>query len=213
MDVDFESMETLKHGIWLNDQVINHYLMDSLAKRDKVMCGKDAGRRRSHFFSSFFIQNMFDEMNNNSHLRGKYNYDNVRGWGKKVPGGDVFNLKYIVCPVNIGNMHWCCAVIFMEEKRIQYYDSMRGTDKGKMEGILSYLKDEYKKNHDDIFDASGWALVDCSRDIYCQRNGFDCGVFTCMYADFISRDLLPVFQQSHISKCRDRIAASILKYL
>ena len=170
-DVEFESMETLKHGIWLNDEVINHYLKDFLTKRDNEMCELDAGRRRSHFFSSFFIQNMFDEKNKNIHLRGKYNYDNVRRWGKKVPGGDVFNLKYIVCPVNIENMHWCCAVIFMEEKRIQYYDSMRGTDKGKMEGLLNYLKDEYKKNHDDMFDASGWALVDCSGEIYCQQNG------------------------------------------
>jgi hypothetical protein len=31
----------------------------------------------------------------------------------------------------------------MEDKRIQYYDSMGGTDKAKLVGLLEYVKDEY----------------------------------------------------------------------
>ena len=56
---------------------------------------------------------MFDEKNLNPSLRGKYNYKNVKRWGKKVPGKDIFNLRYIVCPINLDNMHWTSAVIFM----------------------------------------------------------------------------------------------------
>jgi hypothetical protein len=40
--------------------------------------------------------------------------------------------------------------------------------------------------------------------------GFDCGVFTCMFADFISKDCPLVFGQSHVTQCRERIALSIL---
>lgn len=41
--------------------------------------------------------------------------------------------------------------------------------------------------------------------------GFDCGVFTCMFADFVTKDCEPVFQQEHITQCRQRIALSIMK--
>ena len=35
-------------------------------------------------------------------------------------------------------------------------------------------------------------------------------VFTCMFADFISRDCPPTFTQDHINMCRKRMALSIL---
>lgn len=41
--------------------------------------------------------------------------------------------------------------------------------------------------------------------------GFDCGVFTCMFADFVTKDCEPVFNQTHITQCRQRIALSIMK--
>ncbi len=104
------------------------------------LCAKNPGRRRSHFFNSFFVQNLFNEKNNNMALRGKYNYQKVVNWGQKVPGANIFNLKYLVCPVNLDNMHWTCAIVFMEEKYIQYYDSMGATDMKCLDGILQYLR-------------------------------------------------------------------------
>ena len=73
----------------------------------------------------------------------KYNYANVRGWSKKVPGGDIFDLKYILCPYNYDNLHWTLAVIFMEEKRVQWYDSCGGTVKRILDGLIRYLKDKF----------------------------------------------------------------------
>ena len=40
--------------------------------------------------------------------------------------------------------------------------------------------------------------------------GYDCGVFTCMFADFLSKDCPLVFEQSHVTQCRERIAVSIM---
>ncbi|KAL7543627.1 hypothetical protein ACHAXR_012914 [Thalassiosira sp. AJA248-18] len=206
------SLQTLNPGQWLNDEIINYFLKNCLAKRDEKLCAKQGpGRKRSHFFNSFFVQTMFDEKNNNPKLRGVYNYKNVKRWSKKVPGKDIFNLKYVVCPINLDNMHWTSAVIFMEEKRIQYYDSMGGTDRTKLEGLLQYLKDEYRVKKGGELDVDEWELVCCTRDTPRQRNGFDCGVFTCMFCDFISKDCPLLFNQEHINQCRDRIALSIMK--
>ena len=125
---------------------------------------------------------------------------------------DIFNLKYILCPINLYNMHWTSDVIYIEEKRIQYYDSMGGTDRAKLKGLLEYVKDEYKvKNGGQEMDVSEWELVSCTADTPQQRNGFECGVFTCMFCDFISKVRSLVFNQSHIDQCRDQVALSIMK--
>lgn len=38
----------------------------------------------------------------------------------------------------------------------------------------------------------------------------DCGVFTCMFAELVSRDCPLAFSQEHIPQCRERIALAIL---
>ena len=40
--------------------------------------------------------------------------------------------------------------------------------------------------------------------------GYDCGVFTCMFADFLSKDCPLVFSQEDINQCRERIVLSIM---
>jgi hypothetical protein len=173
--VQRRSMQTLRQGIWLNDEVINYFLKNCLNSHDIKICAKEPGRRRrSHFFNSFFVQTMFDEKNINKKLSGKYNYEKVKGWSKNVPGKDIFNLKYIFFPINLNNRHWTVAVIFMEAKRIQYYDSMGKTDWAKMEGLLQYVKDEYRVKNGkemDEMDAIEWKLVSCKKDTPRQENG------------------------------------------
>jgi hypothetical protein len=165
------SMHTLRPGQWLNDEVINYFLKICLAKRDKKLCAREPGRRRSYFFNSFFMQTIFDEKNNDPNLRRRYNFENVRRWSKKVPGKDIFNLKYIIYPINLDNMHWTSAVIFMEEKKIQYYDSLGGTRWSKLIGLLEYVKDEYRAKNGKDMDVSDWKLVSCSKGTPRQRNG------------------------------------------
>jgi Ulp1 family protease len=107
------SMQTLRQGQWLNDEVINYFLKHCLAKRDIRICASQSGRKRSHYFSSYFIQRLFDMKNNNPSLRCKYNYHNVKRWLNKVPGMNIFKLKNIFVPINIDNKHWTLAVIYM----------------------------------------------------------------------------------------------------
>ena len=62
-------------------------------------------------------------------------------------------------------------MIFMEDKRIQYYDSMGGTDWAKLEGLLQYVKDEYRAKNGKETDAMEWELVPCKMDTPRQENG------------------------------------------
>ena len=187
------SMKTLHPEKWLNDEVISYFLKTCLSNRDKNLCAKQPGRRRSHFFNSFFTQSMFDEKNADSNLRGKYCYSNVASWGTKVPGGDIFGLKYIICPINVENVHWISAVVFMEEKRIQMYDSKGGTDMIKLQGIFQYLQDEYRTKKGGELDANEWALVGCTRETPRQQNGKS--------FKYAMHSILPLVFSPHLINC------------
>lgn len=206
--VQRHSFRTLRDGAWLNDEVI-HFFLAMLTNRDEEMCQKDPNRRRSHFFKSFFVTKL---LNVGSIVQdGEYQYQNVKRWSKKVPGKDIFDLDKIIFPINIGSMHWVCAVAFMQEKKIQFYDSMGGDGMYYLKQLFRYLKDEHMdKKKMPLPDEDQWQLVPCQQDTPQQSNGYDCGVFTCMFADFVSKDCPLIFTQQHVSLCRQRMALSIL---
>jgi sentrin-specific protease 1 len=173
-----QSMRRLRDGTWLNDEVINFYLKHCLNQKDKLKCIKSPGRKRSHFFSTYFVQNLFDDRNDNHKLRGKYNYNSVKRWGNKVPGKDIFNLKYLFCPINLDDLHWALACICMEQKKIIHLDSIRKNDETRLGGLLKYLKDEWKEKKEGHMDWNEWELVQC-QDTPQQNNGESLIVWRC----------------------------------
>lgn len=59
------------------------------------------------------------------------------------------------------------------------------------------------------FSLDGWTdfvAADCPQ----QNNGCDCGVFTCKFADFLSRDAPLTFAQQHMPYFRARLTHEIL---
>lgn len=81
-----------------------------------------------------------------------------------------------------------------------------------LDALFNYIQDEHiAKKNTPLPDADAWELVPTRGDTPRQRNGYDCGVFTCMFADFLSKDTALVFNQDHINQCRERIALSIMK--
>jgi len=148
----------------------------------------------------------------NASCDGKYEYRNVKRWSKKAPGKDIFKLNKILFPINMGNMHWIAAVIFMKRKRIEIFDSMGSDGSRYLNALFRYVQDEHlDKKKTPLPDADAWELIPTQRETPRQRNGHDCGVFTCMFADFLSKDTSLVFNQNHINQCRERIALSIMK--
>jgi Ulp1 family protease len=89
---------------------------------------------------------------------------------------------------------------------------MLGSGVDQLEGLMQYLKDEWRaKKGGELPNQDEWDLVTCKADTPQQRNGYDCGVFTCMFADFLSMGRPLAFSQQHITQCRERIALSIMR--
>ena len=101
--------------------------------------------------------------------------------------------------------------MYIQEKRIQYYDSMSGLGTRYLNAALRYLGDEAKKRNIAGFDAADWTLIPSVDGTPQQNNGTDCGVFTVMFADFITDDLQLVFSQTDINLFRRKICANVLR--
>ena len=126
----------------------------------------------------------------------------MKRWAKKVPDKNIFGLKYLLCPVNHFNEHWALAAIYFREKKICWYDSVGNTDYYKLYHLLQYLEDAHKACEDPnkgTFDRNDWKLVPCAESVPTQRNSYDCGVFLCMYADFIMNMICHLYSHKIIS--------------
>eukprot|EP01082_Thalassiosira_pseudonana_P006196 g5317.t1 g5317 contig2:249184-250035(+) len=178
------SMQRLKPKVWLNDEVVNYFVNFCLASRDKNMHNDNANHRRSHFFNSFFVQTLFNEKNGNANEKGKYKYPNVKRWHKHAPGKNIFEQERIFFPISINNSHWALVVAFMDEKRIQYYDSLKWNGTKYLKGILQYLQDDYKRQFRSDMDTSEWRLVLCTEDAPQQQayNKKMYGTVGCLFA-------------------------------
>jgi sentrin-specific protease 1 len=169
--VQRRSLQRLQPGKWLNDEVI-HYFLIMLAKRDEVLCSQDSNRKPTHFFKSFFLTKLLNEGDADASKNGKYEYRNVKRWSKHVKGKDIFKLSKIVFPINQNQMHWICLVAFMDEKRIQVYDSIGSSRRSYLHHIFQYIKDEHMdKKGTPLPDADKWKLVSSTSDTPKQRNG------------------------------------------
>lgn len=211
-------------GKWLKIHVIDNYLRNYLHKKDIELCKAQNGRRRSHFFDVDFI---------NKECRGirMFDYNDYIRFSRKVPGGYIFNLKYLFFPITINNKHWACIVVYMEEKRIRYCDSLGAgraslrsssrdyheqQQKKKINWVLCYLKAEYKaKKSQDMPDEFDWNLETCinPNDAPQQDNINDCGVFVCMFCEFVLNGCTLCFSQEMINQgqWRKKIILRILE--
>lgn len=209
--IQLGSFRRLLPGQWLNDEVI-HFFTTVLSKRDEFLCTQDVNRKRCHFFKSFFITKLTNEGHFDPQVRGTYEYRNVRRWTSSVPGRDLFQLEKVFFPINVGGNHWVCAVAYIQERKIQFYDSLGSSGARYLQHIWRYLQDEHMDKKQHALPGPAWKLVPCNIDRTPQQlNGYDCGVFVCMFMDLLATDCPLLFNQHQIPQCRKRIALSILK--
>jgi len=121
---------------------------------------------------------------------------------------DIFSLDRVVVPVHLGN-HWCLAVINIEEKRFEYYDSLGAGNENCLERLKRYVQDEHKEKKKSKIDISDWQDY-TPNDIPHQQNGYDCGVFMCKYAQCISRGVDFDFSQADMAFFRKKMVLEIL---
>uniref|UniRef100_A0A672H5C1 Sentrin-specific protease 1-like n=1 Tax=Salarias fasciatus TaxID=181472 RepID=A0A672H5C1_SALFA len=170
-----KDLQTLSNLNWLNDEVINFY-MNLLVERSK-----EPELPSVNTFNTFFYPK----------LRSS-GYSAVRRWTKKM---DIFAKDILLIPVHLG-VHWCLAVVDFRKKAIMYFDSMGNNNDEACNVLLDYLEKESKDKKGKDLDTSDWTLHSKTRsEIPQQMNGSDCGMFTCKYADYITRDKQITFTQ------------------
>jgi sentrin-specific protease 1 len=202
-----DKFSCLLPSTWLNDEVINFY-MSILQERDdnlvtefnKNQKDEKAKKLTSHYFNSFFFTKLLEN--------GIYNYANVKRWSRKF---DIFSKEKVFIPVNLHNTHWTLVVIYIQKKEIHYYDSMSGSGKTYLDASLQWLIDEGKEKKNLIIKREEWKLFDKENHVPQQRNGYDCGMFTILCADYCSDDLPLKYNQQEMLDNRYRIGAAILR--
>jgi Ulp1 family protease len=130
-------------------------------------------KKRCHLFNSFFITSLLNEGSYDPNVEGVYDYEQVRKWGDKVPGGDVFKLEKIFILINVRACHWVCAVMFMQEKRIKIYDSLGpGSTHHLCTLFRYYLQDEHQaKSGQPLPLSEEWRLEQSISNVPRQKNG------------------------------------------
>ena len=196
-----KSIRTLTPGGWINDEIVNYmvHLFNEKERRKNVQ----TSTKRSYFFNSFFMPILL--------RNGTFDYANVAAW--TVDGGDVFSFDKLFIPINNG-VHWLSAIVFMETKTIQMYDSSEQNatrDDFYLRTILEYLRHEHT-NKKAFPLPDGWILRHTPTNAPKQENGDDCGVFmlTCFYCVLYNQQL--DFRQSHMDLCRQKIILSIMNH-
>ena len=104
----------------------------------------------------------------------------------------------------------------MQKKKIVYYDSMAGRGTRFLNLSWQWLQEEHKdkKNGECLPNSNEWEMISTgSHGIPQQHNGCDCGVFTCMFFDYLEADRPfndGFFHQKNMNLCRKRIAIALL---
>jgi histone-lysine N-methyltransferase SETD2 len=203
-------LQNIKDGECLTSGDICKYF-DYLGGQDKQLCKNCPDRKPSLFHSTDFIT--FDSDGTCKYLKNK-----------RTSKIDISRKRNIFIPIHKGH-HFTCVVIFLDKKQIHYYDSLLAADRTRtgcahkqeqQEKILcvvmQYLQDElFKNNKNNLFDKKDWSLQTMC-NVPQQDNTTDCGIFVCLYCDFILHDCALDFKQDDIKygEWRKKIVLSIL---
>lgn len=201
-------LQNLSPGTWLDDNVINFYfeLISERARRDLQATNKpDFAKLKIHMLPSFFFEK----------LQRERSYSGVKKWSNKS-NIKVLDMDKVFIPININQNHWCLAVINFLKHRFEYYDPMGGHSPRL---LFEYLRD-YVLHEANLwgraagtasgFNLDGWYDV-IVKNIPQQKNGYDCGVYVCTFADLLSENMPLSFSQEHIDTIRLRIVRDILR--
>ncbi|AET41144.1 SUMO protease ULP1 Ecym_7307 [Eremothecium cymbalariae DBVPG len=183
-EITVRDFKTLAPCRWLNDTIIE-YFMKQLESQNKNIVA----------FNSFFYSTLSQ--------RG---YQGVRRWLKKKKV-KITDLDKVFAPINLNQSHWVLGVIDIAHKKILYADSMSSVPSemsfAVMKDLQAYLQEESGHTMGSDFEL---------QHIVCplQPNGFDCGVYVCTNALYLSQDQELTFDQIDVARMRTYIGHMIL---
>ncbi|KAL6084903.1 hypothetical protein STEG23_036273 [Scotinomys teguina] len=184
------NMQTLQESHWLNDEIVNFY-MNLLMERSK-----SPGYPALHTFNTFFYSKL--------KCGG---YRSVKRWTRTI---DIFTKEIVLVPIHL-EVHWSLVAIDLRKKTITYWDSMAQKRPDILGMIFQYLQEESKTRRNIDLNPLEWKQSSMTaEEIPLQLNRSDCGVFTCKYADYISRGQPITFSQHHMPLFRKKMVWEIL---
>ncbi|GEQ72414.1 hypothetical protein JCM33374_g6101 [Metschnikowia sp. JCM 33374] len=184
IDVTVKDIKTLADSSWLNDNIIDFYLNMVSARSSNIFCWT------THFFST---------------LKSK-GYPGVARWAKRKKV-NLLEKDLVIVPINIMGTHWALAVVDNQAKSIGYYDSL--SSRGNIRALES-LNEYMLKESERLQVPSISYTLHPNMKTPQQQNGFDCGVFTCTVAKYISERLPLSFGQKDMQLIRRRMAYEII---
>lgn len=194
-----------------------------LNQSEEMLCKNNPRRRRSHFLQSYFIQSLGFQSKQSSQfsivdLSAKtMKPDYKKAWKmiQKIQVQNILELKMLYIPINRDGCHWFGAAIYMDEKKIQIFDSCgyhhcHSFYLHILQELMNYIHRNMNSNSRRRPPPPQWEHITCQPGTPRQLNGHDCGVFTCIYADFLASNRPLTFHQMHIDRCRNLIALSMI---
>ncbi|KAH8280573.1 hypothetical protein KR018_010278 [Drosophila ironensis] len=184
--------KTLDVKGWVNDTIINFY-MNLIMERSEGSLGK---LPRVYAMNTFFMTRL-----------GEGGYQAVSRWTRNV---DIFSKDIVLIPIHYKRIHWSIVAIDFREYSIKYYDSMGCTNRKMLKTLTSYLQSESLDKRGTPFDVRQLVIESLSASqVPQQKNGSDCGVFCCIFADLLSRNKKLNFGQKHIMYLRHKMILEI----
>lgn len=184
IDITVRDLCTLADGHWLNDNIIDFYLNMVSERFPEVYCWT------THFFTT---------------MKSK-GYQGVARWAKRRKV-NVTEKNLIVVPINIMSTHWAVAVIDNVAATISYYDSLASN--GNLNAV-QLLQQYMIKECERLLVQPKEYVLHANMKTPQQLNGFDCGVFSCTVAKFISGKQPLTFGQNDMKTIRRRMAYEII---
>lgn len=126
-------------------------------------------------------------------------------------------MEKVFFPINISDSHWVLAVALIQQKRIVFRDALGHSGRKYTDAVKQYLTDEMCEKHgvphaETQAQLEAWDVQPLPPEgSPKQENGFDCGMFVCMYADYLMQDLPEQFSQEHMPMLRHKIAHCVLE--
>ena len=138
-------------------------------------------------------------------------FRHTRRWSKSF---DIFDMEKIFFPINISNHHWVLVIALMQERRIIFRDALGAEGQKYVCVVFGYIIEEMKTRKGHVMlqeEQDEWVLeFEVPGDSPRQDNGFDCGMFVCMYADYMLQDLPEQFNQQNMPMLRGKFCYCVL---
>ncbi len=190
------TLESMRPREWFNDDVITAYM--ALLQHSR------AGKK--NVFMNTLFYGMYVSKYDPTYAKksAAVRHPRVAGMTRRLKTTDPVQ---IFVPVNHNNTHWTLIVIDVKNKQVISLDSLNKERKTPRREMLEWIEREHIVKGKP-FNKKEWTTFKANAPS--QTNGYDCGVFTCMFAAFLGNDRPITFKQKDLVKMRARLAWSVL---